>query len=136
MECILFPEQYKLIFKISFLTLGSCIYAMYSGYSWLSICPGGIFLTSVNYWRKPDYSWRQSLDIAYVNLAISYQIFKAYNAEYMVLYYALNLLAMCFYPLGFYFYKKKQYWRSTYAHCALHIIANISCVVLYSGKIM
>jgi hypothetical protein len=43
MECILYPEQYKLIYNLSFLTLGSSFYAVYNGYYYLAICPGGIF---------------------------------------------------------------------------------------------
>ena len=33
----------------------------------------------------------------------------------------------------YYLYKKKYYWSSTYVHCMLHIMANISNMVLYSG---
>jgi hypothetical protein len=46
-------EQYSIIYNVSFLSLGSSIYAVYNGYYGLS---DGAFLTSVNYWRKPDYS--------------------------------------------------------------------------------
>ena len=72
MECILYPEQYKIIYNVSFLSLGSCMYAIYNGYYCLSICPGGVFLTSINYWRHPDYSWRRYLDMTYVKLSFIY----------------------------------------------------------------
>lgn len=135
MECILYPEQYKLIYKISFLSLGSSIYAAYNGYYGLSICPGGVFLTSINYWKYPDYSWRRYLDMSYVKLALIYQLYKAYGCQYMVQYYSLMFLATSMYPLGIYYYKKNLFWHSTYAHCTLHIIANIANIVLYSGRI-
>lgn len=128
-------NQYKIIFNMSFLSLGSSIYAIYNGYHILSLCPGGVFLTSINYWRKPDYSWRRYLDMIYVKLALSYQFYKAYKSQYMVQYYTIMILAMMCYPIGIYYYNKKFYWHSTYAHCGLHILANIGNVVLYSGKI-
>jgi hypothetical protein len=131
----LYPEQYNIIYNISFLSLGTSIYAMTNGYYIISICPGGVFLTSINYWRKPDYSWRRYIDMAYLSVALLYQVYKAYNSQYMIHYYTLMVIAISFYPLGVYYYKQKLYWHSTYAHCGLHIMANIANVVLYSGRI-
>jgi hypothetical protein len=111
------------------------IYAAHNGYYDLSICPGGVFLTSINYWRYPDYSWRRYLDMTYAKLALIYQLYRAYKSQYMLQYYLIMIVAVSMYPLGIYYYKKKSFWYSTYAHCALHIIANIANMVLYSGRI-
>ncbi len=135
MDCILHPEQYKIIYNISFLSLGTSIYAGYNGYYVLSLCPGGVFLTSINYWRYPNYSWRRYVDMTYVTLALNYQLYKAYGSQYMIPYYSLMFAAVSMYHLGIYYHKKKQFWYSTYAHCGLHIIANIANILLYSGKI-
>ena len=134
MSYVLQPAQYKYIYRVSFLSIGSAVYAVYNRYYLLSLCPAGVFLTSINYWRKPDYSWRRYLDITYVHLALMYQIYKAYNSQYMMQYYAIMVLAITMYPLSNYYSHKKLYWHSTYAHCALHIVANIGNVVLYSGQ--
>jgi hypothetical protein len=135
MECILFPEQYKIIYYISFLSIGSSMYAIYNGYYYLSFCPGGVFLTSINYWIYPDFSWRRYLDMTYVKLALIYQLYKAYGSQYMIHYYLLMFVAVSMYPLGIYYYQKKLFWHSTYVHCILHIISNIANVILYSGRI-
>jgi hypothetical protein len=135
MECILYPEQYKIIYNVSFLSLGTSIYAVYNGYYDLSVVPGGVFLTSINYWIYPDYSWRRYLDMSYVKMAFIYQVYKAYGSQYMVYYYLLMFVAVSMYPLGIYYYKKQLFWHSTYVHCILHIIANIANLVLYSGRI-
>jgi len=66
---------------------------------------------------------------------MSYQLYKAYKSQYMIQYYALMVIAVSFYQLGVYYYKKKLYWKSTYSHCMLHLIANIANIVLYSGRI-
>jgi hypothetical protein len=135
MDYPLNTEQYSIIYKVSFLSLGSSIYAMYNGYYGMSIYPGGVFLTSVNYWRKPDYSWRRYLDMGYVKYALTCQLYNAYGAQYGREYCAVTFIAVCFYVLGVYYNKKSLYWHSTYAHCMLHIIANIANLILYSGKI-
>lgn len=135
-ECILYPEQCRVIYKVSFLSLGSSIYAMYNGHYILSLAPGVVFLTSIHYWKYPDYSYRRYLDMTCVGLALKYHLYKAYKSEYSIPYYSITFLAVSMYLLGVYYYKKKLFWHSTYAHCGLHILANTANVILYSGKIM
>jgi hypothetical protein len=135
MECVLNPDQYKIIYNTSFLSLGSSMYALYNGHYDLSICSGGVFLTSINYWIYPDYSWRRYLDMTYVKLALFYQLYSAYRSQYMIHYYSLMFFAISFYPLGIYYHKKNLFWHSTCSHCLIHIIANVANIILYSGKI-
>ncbi len=134
--CFLYPDQYLFIWKVAFLSLFSSTYAIYNGHYDLAFVPAGVFLTSINYWRKPQpNSWRRYIDITYVSLALSYQSIRAYNAQYSIEHYATVMLAMSFYPLGTYFYNKKQYWNATYSHSMIHVMANLSNVILYSGDI-
>ena len=134
MECSLHPEQYRIIYKISFISLGTSLYAIYHGNYDLSICSGGAFLTSINFWRYPDYSWRRYLDMVYVKLALCYQLYRAYGSTVQLQYYTIVFLAISMYPLGMYYHRQKLFWFSTYAHCALHIIANIANIFLYSAR--
>jgi hypothetical protein len=135
-NCILSPKQYSCIYKVSFLSLVSTGYACYRGHYGLAFVPGGTFITSIIYWRKPDYSWRRYLDMTYVTSGLCYQLIRAYYSEYPRLYYTTAGIAVLFYGLGIHFYKKKQYWCSTYAHCMLHVFGNISNLILYSGEIL
>jgi len=130
------PSQSNTIYNTSFLSLGSSIYAIYNGYYTISLCPAGVFLTSINYWRNPVNSWRRKLDMVNVFLTLSYQLYIANRAEYRVPFYTTTLIAGSMYPLALYYSNKKLYWHSTYAHCALHVIANIANIILYSGKIV
>jgi hypothetical protein len=127
---LLQPVQCGLIFKISFLSLGSSMYAIYNGHRLIALCPAVVFLTSINYWRKPENTWRRNLDMTCVQLSLLYQIYKAYGSRYMMQYYISMVLGISMYPLSIYYYKQKQYWSSTYAHCALHIISNIANIIL------
>ena len=132
-NCILYPEQYNLIWRISFLSLFSSIYALRNKQYDLMLVPGGIFITSITYWYKPDYSWRRTLDMTYVKLALCYQIIRGYKSVYFNLYCIVLSCSLFSYMLGIYFYKKRQLWKSTYSHCMLHILANIATIILYKG---
>ena len=134
--CVLHPDQCALIRKMSILSLLSAIYAIYNSHYDLALVPGGIFLTTLIYWKNPRYdSWQRIVDITYVSLGLLYQLIRAYNSEYYKLYYIVIFVSLLFYPISFYYYNKKLYWYSTYAHIMLHIGANISNIILYSGTI-
>ena len=122
--------------KISFLSLIAAFYAIYKDYYELALIPFGVFLTSIIYWYKPTNCWRKTLDITYVKFALVYNIIRAYNSEYYILYYITVFISLCFYPLGIYLYNKQLYWESTYAHSMVHIIANISNIILYTGSVL
>ena len=134
--CILYPNQCSFLCKISILSLISSLYAVYKENYELALIPFGVFLTSINYWYKPTNCWRKTLDVTYVQFALIYNIVRAYNSEYYILYYITVFISLCFYPLGVYLYNKKMYWESTYAHSMVHIIANISNIILYTGYVI
>jgi hypothetical protein len=131
-------EHYSCIFRVSFLSFLSSIYALYCGVYDLAIVPGGVFLTSVNYWRYPIHGWRRNLDMGYVASALIYQNYRAYymateGHDYILLYYALMFFSIGCYPVSLHLHKKKDLRGSTYVHCLLHVVANIANLVLYSG---
>jgi len=135
METVLEKDQYTLIYRVSYLSLFSSLYAVYKDHSNLAIVPGSVFLTSIFYWQHPDYSYRRYLDMIVVQCALLYQYSMAYHAQYANAYYTLTNAGICFYMIGYYFRIKEDFWKSTYAHILLHIFANIGNIVLYSGNI-
>jgi len=134
MGVILHKKQYILIYKTSYLTLLSFLYSLYQEHYNISIVPGSIFVGAILYWSKPDYSWRRYLDMAIAKTCIIYQLYMAYYNDYAILYYFIATIGLSCYPLGIYYYKKNDYWNSTYSHMAMHIILNIGNIILYSGK--
>jgi len=130
---ILDREQYILIYRVSYLSLVSCMYALYRKHH-LAVVPGSVFLSSVFYWQEPDYSYRRYLDIAVVHSALIYQQSVAWKYQYATLYYLVMAAAMASYPVGVYYYTQKNYWTSTYFHILLHILGNCANIILYSSR--
>jgi hypothetical protein len=135
MDTILEEKQYILIYKISYLSLLSSLYAAYNTHYNLALCNGSIFLTSIHYWKKPDYSYRRYLDMIIVKSSVIYQYYIAYNAQYSIIYYIIFTIGLLAYSCGIFYYYKKDYWKSTYAHIILHLMGNIASIILYSGNI-
>ena len=136
METILPYNQYILIYRSSFITFFTFLYALYMKLYLISIFPGSIFLTSINYWKKPMYSYRRTLDIVVVTTSISCQHYLAYNSQYQEIYYFLFLIGQILYLLGKYYYNKKEYLISTYLHISFQAISNFATVILCSGDIV
>jgi len=129
METIVPKAHYEYLYKSSFLTLISLIYALYRGYYYIALYPTGILITSLNYWRYPTNGWRRYLDITVVTSSLTHHLIIAYRAENANYFYIISVAALC-YPLGWYLQDKNP-WAATRAHSAMHLIGNIAAVVLY-----
>jgi hypothetical protein len=123
-------KQYELIWKISWTSLISAVYAFYTKHYRLSIVPTCVLITSLNYWRYPIYGWRRNCDMSCVCLSLIYQSIIAYSMKYSIYYYCCMVVAMLFYPISRMCTNIKF---STYAHCAVHVIANIANIILYTS---
>lgn len=134
---VLPPDQSTFLWNLSWLSLFSGIYGIYQGHYDLVVVPIGVWITSINYWRSPDYGWRRYVDISFVHVSLSYHLFLSLRAEYRFQYWACLGAAVAFYPLGQYLHSKKSRsrWPSTICHGMVHILGNVSNVILYSGKI-
>lgn len=133
MDTILPREQYILIYRISHILIFTSLYGIYNKHYILAADAASIYFSSILYWHNPDYSWRRYFDMTVAKTGILLQSILAYNAQYAIPYYCTTFIALSFYPLGIYYYSKKDYWRSTQAHIGMHIIMNLACIILYSG---
>ena len=135
-NCILPYEHYNLIYKASYLAIFSFSYACYREQYSMAIVPGGVFVTSINYWRYPIKNcWRRKLDMSYVNFCIFYNIVRAYNAQNQNQYYFVLFMGITCYLLSIYYYNQHKLWTSTYLHCLVHVFGQVSNIILYSGEI-
>ena len=110
--------MYALPFYASFLSLGSALFAVRVGQH--PLVPLAVFLTSINYWRRPTPGIRRTLDMIVVCLGGVYQL------SYPSAAYRISVL-VC---LVCYFVARRR--RSARWHCALHIVANAGNCLLYA----
>jgi hypothetical protein len=132
---ILPPAQYWYLWRLSWLSMVSAAFAFARGYVDLAFVPLGVGITSLLYWSKPDYSWRRYLDMAYVQLALWYQIYRAAAAENRTAYLVITLSSVAAFPVGVYFHRRGITWGSTLAHGMVHILGNLGNIVLYAGHV-
>ena len=131
--CVLPPGPSAYLWRLSWLSLASAVAAVLGGHVDLVFVPLGVWLTSILYWQRPNYSWRRYLDIAYVQFALWFQVYRAANAQHRVPYYALTFAGVPFFLLGTYL--SASPWSSALCHGMIHILANAGNVYLYSGTI-
>jgi len=119
----------NLLFCSSFLffvnSIISYMFEIYD-YCYLLFC---LFLTSINYWRKPTLSLRRNIDIFFAIFSFMYHKYSMLNDVYN---YAIPIILLysgiIFYLIGVYISKDKMY-LSVICHILLHICTNISCVI-------
>lgn len=133
--CILPRKYYSILYASSYLSLISVVYASYREYYTLSCIPGSVFLTSILYWQRPDYSWRRTVDMAVVNTALVMNCYVAWWAQRGWFYYGITSFAVCLYIVARELYKRGYLLESTVCHAGLHLFANIANLVMYSGNI-
>jgi hypothetical protein len=120
-------------------SLASAIYAYsYPESAHFAIVPATVFTSSILYWRNPVRdSWRRTLDIAVVFIGVTYQTYYAYlytKYTYRQIYFTLIGASTACYSLSNYLMTRGRIWSATYAHAAIHIIANVANLVLYHGQ--
>jgi hypothetical protein len=73
MEGVNLPMSYnysKFLFYSSFSMLISTLIAIYMNDIYITIYFFLLFLSSINYWRKPEYGFRRNIDLLIVNIGI------------------------------------------------------------------
>ena len=134
--CILLPDQYFFICKISLMMLLSISNSFYHGYYDMSLLATIIQFTSILYWSKPEYNWKRNTDMIVANFTALYHCVRAYGSENSILFYIFTSLGIfCYFISWDYFYKKK-YWYSVYSHSGVHICFNLAINSLYFGHIV
>ena len=88
-----------------------------------------IWLSSINYWRKPEYGFRRNLDMFCVCTGFLYQNYLIYNyCYYAQPYYICMCIGLSCYYLSNYFIEFPII--SSYLHCCFHLFANLASIVL------
>lgn len=134
--CIYEPIQYNYLWYTSWLFFVTTCYSACKPTCEFIIAPGSIFLTSINYWKKPIHnSWERNLDIMCVFFFIGYNIIRSIGAEYASKFYLYLSLGFSSYLISNYNHKRKRLYVSALFHSLVHLYCNVGLMYLYSGQI-
>ena len=92
-------------------------------------------ITSLNYWRHPVLSWRRNMDIGVVHSVLFYQFLRSFDVNNRHLYWCLLGISCGCYPLSIISKKYNADTLSIVFHAMVHVVGNISNLVLYFGEI-
>ena len=130
-QLVLPPDHSKKLLRISFLSLGSCIFALLNSVYDGAYVAGSVFLFSINYWRNPVYGTRRNIDITNNLLCLAYQTWRCFSVATP---FTLGFLLFTYAGLGCFFVSRHLDDRlGTVAHMFTHILANIGNLILYTG---
>ena len=129
------PSHCKIILRVSWLSAISGTYALYCQHYDMALVPYSVFISSNLYWSRPVFNCNMRyIDIIVVISGMSYQIVKSFNSDQMSAYLLTIILAMTFYPISNYYYYQNS-WISVILYSFLHILANVSNIILYQSNI-
>lgn len=75
------PQYSKWLWRSSWMHSVSCITALCLGVYDCAFPPGIVLVTSLNYWRHPDFGWRRYVDIICVQAGMWWQVLRAVDAR-------------------------------------------------------
>lgn len=126
---ILPREYYVWLYYVSYAGIGTTLYAWYRGLYWTAlVAPGAVMVTSVNYWRRPDYSWRRYHDMVQVVVALGHQLLYL---RICFIYYIFLFASLWLFFKGVYHYQKNEFGISTFYHFTFHLCAHVGNILLY-----
>lgn len=135
MEREVLPAKYaKYLYRVSFTSLVSCVFATLRGVYDGALVTAVVFLCSVNYWRRPAYGWRRNIDVCNTLSCLAYQTWRCFTvaAPYTLGYLFFTYTGIAFFFLGNHLDKTNQL-QGTLAHSMVHILGNIGNIILYRG---
>ena len=135
MEGVNIPMSYnysKFLFYSSFSMLISALIAIYMNDIYITIYFFLLFLSSINYWRKPEYGFRRNIDLLVVNMGIFgllYQICLLKNEFCRHVYMSLALCSIIYYIIEHIFsYFKNPKW--IIFHMTIHIYVSAAALFI------
>jgi hypothetical protein len=135
-ELIVTPAQAQFLWWLSWLTLGSGVYAGGRCGAWgLSALMTGTFLTSINYWRLPVAGLRRQMDVTMVRANLAGHLLAGAMAGGPAAYFVLTAIALSCYGVGVRVHREGQHrwWESVLWHSGLHVIGNLAHILLYNS---
>lgn len=126
-------EHSNILWYTSFSTAITGVHALF----WLQRMDIGIllilvWLTSINYWRRPVKGLRRTLDMMAVAISVPYSCYTALDSEYRYLYYTFVSFGTHWYILSNALLKHDPL-KSVICHALVHISFAVGYFVMVAG---
>ena len=88
-----------------------------------------VYMSAINYWRKPIYGIRRDIDILVVRFNFIYATVNCIHKYGMSTYYwNIPISIIMMYHLGFFLHDKTPYWIM--AHCSVHLLSALAMYIV------
>ena len=125
------PALSRWLWYSSWMFLGTAIMAYAHGQMHLYIGPAAVWVTSILYWWNPVEGWRRTLDRVVAATAISWHALCALTHPRGLLHIIMMGSGIIMYYIGWSVYNMGDHRASVAYHFALHLLSNLSNIVLY-----
>jgi len=128
-----FPDGiYQYVYSNLFLHTIHIIIGFYCN---MYLCSTGaiiIFITSINYWKKPVIkSFTRKIDMTCVFIIVPYHYYLSFYTTNKIVSSGMMTIGILNYPLSIYFHNIQYIKTSALCHCLLHIFVSIGCSFMY-----
>jgi len=128
-----FPDGiYQYVYSNLFLHTIHIIIGFYCN---MYLCSTGaiiIFITSINYWKKPVIkSFARKIDMTCVFIIVPYHYYLSFYTTNKIVSSGMMTIGILNYPLSIYFHNIQYIKTSALCHCLLHIFVSIGCSFMY-----
>ncbi len=138
-KLIIEKEFSSIIFKMSFLLGINSLYGLYNylyynmQYYDVIITNTLLFISSVNYWKKPVRGIRRNFDISMCLLSLVYNTYTVYEHPVTIYHYIVIGGTPILYTTSWLLYNYNYKRSSTFFHCLCHLTANLGSYVIFYG---
>jgi len=130
-DTIVTKEQALVLYYLSYFSFLSGAIGIYNGKPILGLLVwiGSCF--AINYWKKPIYGIRRTMDMLWVQILIFLHAYYVWNSDISYIYFGIQIQGASLYYISWYFYKANKLWPSTLCHVGVHLCANLSISLFY-----
>jgi hypothetical protein len=134
---VLAPKYSKWLWRSSWVHFVTVICAYVMGAYDLSVLASMVLVTSLNYWRNPDYGYRRYVDIVCVQVGIWWACVRTLDAaepSRTMSFMCTSCMTLLF-VLSVRLHRKNQHHSSTVLHMLVHFTGNLGICVAVFGQL-
>jgi hypothetical protein len=96
-----------------------------------------VLLTSLNYWRQPDYGYRRYLDIVCVQVGLWWAFIRTLDASepYRTMSFTCGSFMFLLFVLSVRLHQKNEHKLSTMLHMLVHFMGNLGTSIAVFGQL-